>query len=140
MTRLETCWNFALFGGCKTKAADYARLAATYGFKMQHFESMHDLDYLGRFREFDAAIVHQTLHPLSGLELAEYLEKLFQSLPMILLTEPDTDIESVVPYLPKSVVHCLPVTQSPEDVLDRVLAAIELRQTPYLSAVKPSHF
>lgn len=140
MTRLETCWNFALFGGGKSQAALYAQVAAGYGFRIQHFESMHDLDYLGRFREFDAAIVHEDLQPLSGLELAEYLEKLFQSLPMILLTKPDVDGAAYLSVLPKSIIDCLPATQSPEDVLDRMLAVVELRQPLYLAAVKPSHF
>ncbi len=138
MTRLESCWNFALFGGGKPRALAYSQVAASCGYKIQHFESMHDLDYLGRFREFDAAIVHQTLQPLSGLELAEYLEKLFQSLPMILLIEQEEEMDRLLPRLPSSVIECLPACHCPQEVFERALAAIQTRATPYLAAVKPS--
>jgi hypothetical protein len=66
------------------------------------------------------------MHPLSGLELAEYLEKLFQSLPMILLT-PTEDLDTDGLMVPASVADCYPATEEARRVLGR---AVEVLQQP----------
>jgi hypothetical protein len=125
MRSSETPWKFVLLGGDGKAAAAYMSAAALEGHQLDYFTSMHDLGYLGRFREYDAAIVHGDMYPLSGLELAEYLEKLFQSLPMILLrSEDDQDFEADVPG---SVVGCYPVSEKAHIVLGR---AIQILRQP----------
>ncbi len=119
----KTQWKCLLLGGSATEASAYLKAAASRGWEMQHFSSMDDLGYLGRVREFDAAIVHQDLHPLSGLELAEYFEKLFQSLPMVLLTSKAFQV-SATESLPGSIIDCLPKAEEPSGVLRRVEEAV----------------
>ena len=111
--------------------------AALEGHQLDHFSSMHELGYLGRFREYDAAIVHDDMQPLSGLELAEYLEKLFQSLPMILLTQ-NYESEFNRKLVPASVVECFPASQDAHFVLEKALEALHSRSpvAPYLTAVE----
>jgi len=136
MNRSEASWKFVLLGGDNQVAHDYVQAASMRGCALSHFASMQELGYLGRFREYDAAIVHRELNPLSGLELAEYLEKLFQSLPMVLLTE-DRELPLSMHRLPGSVIDCLPVDHSPEEVLERVEEALAGRSSPYLSMIEP---
>ena len=73
---VKSHWKFLLLGGTKHQGLAYQEAAALRGWELSYFKSMDELGYLGRVREFDAAIVHHDLHPLTGLELAEYLEKL----------------------------------------------------------------
>ena len=133
MSTQEAGWKFALLGGDREKAEIYTLTAAERGYEIEYFASMLELGYLGRFREFDAAIVHQDFQPISGLELAEYLEKLFESLPMVLLT---ADIHRLCDILPGSIIECLPLDHNPHDVLDRAEAAVAMRSAPILSAIK----
>jgi len=124
MKSSETPWKFVLLGGDGKTAAMYMAAAALEGYRLDYFSSMHDVGYLGRFREYDAAIVHDHMQPLSGLELAEYLEKLFQSLPMVLLThedEQDYDQE----LIPASVVGSYPASQEAHVVLERAIQALK---------------
>lgn len=126
MRSSETPWKFVLLGGDGKTAADYMSTAALEGHHLDYFSSMHEIGYLGRFREYDAVIVHGDMHPLSGLELAEYLEKLFQSLPMILLTsEDEQDFDGHL--IPTSVVDFYPATEEARRVLGR---AVEVLQQP----------
>jgi DNA-binding NtrC family response regulator len=126
MRSSETPWKFVLLGGDRKTAADYMSAAALEGHHLDYFASMHEIGYLGRFREYDAAIVHGDMHPLSGLELAEYLEKLFQSLPMILLTSAD-DHDTDGQMVPASVADCYPASEEARRVLGR---AVEVLQQP----------
>jgi hypothetical protein len=126
MKSSETPWKFVLLGGDGKTAADYMTAAALEGHRLDYFSSMHEIGYLGRFREYDAAIVHGDMYPLSGLELAEYLEKLFQSLPMILLTSED-ELDFDGPVIPTSVVDCYPASEEAHRVLER---AVEVLQQP----------
>ncbi len=137
MIAAETPWKFVLLGGDGKTAANYLAAAALAGHRLDHFASMHELGYLGRFREYDAAIVHDDMQPLSGLELAEYLEKLFQSLPMILLTQ-ECVPEFQRKLLPASVVESFPVSQEAQLVLDRVTQALHTKNliAPLLAAVE----
>jgi DNA-binding NtrC family response regulator len=136
MNRSDASWKFVLLGGNHQVAQQYAQAASLRGYALSHFASMQELGYLGRFREFDAAIVHRELNPLSGLELAEYLEKLFQSLPMVLLTE-DRELPHSLHRMPGSVIECLPIDHSPIEVLERVEEALAGRTSPYLSVLEP---
>ncbi len=138
MRSSETPWKFVLLGGDGKTAADYMSAAALEGHRLDYFSSMHDIGYLGRFREYDAAIVHGDMHPLSGLELAEYLEKLFQSLPMILLTS-DDERDFDEPMIPSSVVDCYPASKEARRVLERVVEVLEQprkQPTRYLMALE----
>lgn len=130
-------WKFALLGGDRREAELYIREALNRGYELLHFASMDDLGYVGRFREFNAAIVHEDFQPLSGFELAEYLEKLFQSLPMILLSDRHSEDEAME-ELPSSVIACLPAGHDPEEVLGRAEAAAVLhaRYEPALVEAK----
>lgn len=123
MRHPETPWKFVLLGGDGQTAANYKAAAALEGHHLDHFTSMHDVGYLGRIREYDAAIVHDAMHPLSGLELAEYLEKLFESLPMILLTQDDENSDER-PCLPASVVGSYPASQEAHIVMQRAIHAV----------------
>lgn len=125
MRQSETPWKFVLLGGDGKTAANYVAAAALEGHRLDHFNSMHELGYLGRFREYDAAIVHDDMQPLSGLELAEYLEKLFQSLPMILLTQSGGDGDYNRKLIPASVVDSYPASQDAHIVLERVMLALQ---------------
>ncbi len=133
MSRQEASWKFALLGGDQEKAEVYTLAAAERGYDLEYFASMLELGYLGRFREFDAAIVHQDFQPISGLELAEYLDKLFESLPMILLT---SNVQHICEILPGSIIECLPLDHNPRDVLDRAESAVAMRSAPLLAAIK----
>ena len=124
----NTQWKCLLLGGSATEASAYQEAAASRGWQVQHYPSMEDLGFLGRVREFDAAIVHQDLHPLSGLELAEYLEKFLLSLPMVLLTSKAWQA-SAAEELPKNIVSCLPCAEEPAGVLSRVEEAMRTRDT-----------
>lgn len=135
MEQHASSWKFVLLGGDRQQAEIYSRVAADRGYELMHFESMHDLGYLGRFREFDAAIVLQDFQPLSGLELAEYLENLFHSLPMILLNKEGIEKQDDL-LLPSCVIECLPFDHSPRAVLERAEAAVHQREAPYQLAVK----
>ncbi len=138
MRSSDTPWKFVLLGGDGKTAADYMSAAALEGHRLDYFSSMHDIGYLGRFREYDAAIVHGDMHPLSGLELAEYLEKLFQSLPMILLTS-DDERDFDEPMIPSSVVDCYPASKEARRVLERVVEVLEQprkQPTRYLMALE----
>jgi CheY-like chemotaxis protein len=115
-----------LLGGDGKTAADYMSAATLVGHRLDYFSSVSEIGYLGRLREYDAAIVHGDMHPLSGLELAEYLEKLFQSLPMILLTA-DDEHELDGSLIPTSVVDCYPASKEARRVLER---AVEVLQRP----------
>ncbi|HYX37034.1 MAG TPA: hypothetical protein VE954_28365 [Oligoflexus sp.] len=120
----ETPWKFMLLGGDGKTAAHYMAAAALEGHRLDYFSSMHDVGYLGRIREYDAAIVHDDMQPLSGLELAEYLEKLFQSLPMILLTH-DDDSDDTRHLIPNSVVDSYRVSEEAHVVLERMVQALQ---------------
>ena len=109
MTR--SSWKLALLGGDGQRAKDYAHEANARGHQIAHFASMNDLGFLGRIREFDAVIVHD-LNPLTGPEIAEYLEKLFQSLPAVLLSDDDKSFNGV---------DRLPIYADAKYVLERVL-------------------
>lgn len=111
MTR--SSWKLALLGGDGEKAQAYAHEAKARGHQIAHFASMNELGFLGRIREFDAVIV-QDLNPLTGLEIAEYLEKLFQSLPAVLLSDDDS---------PAHLIDRLPLYADAKHVLERVLNA-----------------
>jgi hypothetical protein len=124
MRSSETPWKFVLLGGDGKTAAHYMAAAALEGHRLDYFSSMHDVGYLGRIREYDAAIVHDDMQPLSGMELAEYLEKLFQSLPMILLTQVDEhDYDDHL--VPNSVVGSFPASEDAHVVLGRVIQALK---------------
>jgi DNA-binding response OmpR family regulator len=125
MRSSETPWKFVLLGGDGVTAATYRAAAAHEGHRLDYFSSMHDIGYLGRLREYDAAIVHGDMYPLSGLEVAEYLEKLFQSLPMILLT-PDEDMDAELDRIPSSVVDRYPASEEAHTVLHRVIQILRL--------------
>jgi hypothetical protein len=64
------------------------------------------------------------MQPLSGLELAEYLEKLFQSLPMILLTQFE-DMDFNLQLIPASVVDTYPSSHDAHIVLERAILALQ---------------
>ncbi len=116
--------KFVMLGGDAQLVQKYLVAAKALGFELDHFEGMHDLGYLGRFREYRAAIVHDELQPLSGLELAEYLEKLFHSLPMILLMR---EPEVILPQLlPSSIVGTMLVDTPAEQALMQLLGVLEL--------------
>lgn len=108
-------WKLALLGGDGEKAQVYANEANARGHQIAHFPSMNELGFLGRIREFDAVIV-QDLNPLTGLEIAEYLEKLFKSLPAVLLSDDDSPRTS-------DFIERLPLYAEAKHVLERVLNA-----------------
>ncbi len=121
-------WKCLLLGGPTQLARAYQDEAAMRGLELQHYSSMEDLGYLGRMREFDAAIVHEDLAPLSGLELAEYAEKLFQSLPLVLLTSQKHEA-SPNESLPGSIVECFLSGEAPSGVLSCVESTLKNRPT-----------
>lgn len=124
MKSSETPWKFVLLGGDGQTAAMYKAAAALDGHRLDYFSSMHELGYLGCFREYDAAIVHNHMQPLSGLELAEYLEKLFQSLPMLLLMQKH-EVEYDQELIPASVVGSYPASEDAHVVLERAAEVLK---------------
>lgn len=116
-----------LVGGDREQAHAYQQAAQAHDLDLDYFPSMQELGFLGRFREYDIALVDEELSPLSGLELAEYLEKLFQSLPMILLQRQETCLSSPR-ELPQSIVACRPINSDSSQIFSQVMAALDLKQ------------
>ncbi len=108
----------ALLGGDQRQAEQMIEEGRGQGLVVEYFESILSMGFLGRFREYDAAIVHAALEPLSGLELAEYLEKLFKSLPMILLSDL-TPLQGGQ-YLPASIIDHFSTDTAASRILGRI--------------------
>lgn len=123
---MKSRWKCLLLGGPSHLARAYQDEAAMRGLELEHYSSMDELGYLGRMREFDAAIVHEDLAPLSGLELAEYAEKLFQSFPLVLLISQGADRKSDN-TLPSSIIECFLSGEAPAGVLSCVESTLKSR-------------
>ena len=127
MHTTETARKFVLLGVSSEQAAAFQDAALGRGYELHHYDTLSELGYLGRLREFDAAIVHEDIEPLSGIELAEYLEKLFQSLPVLLLSEKlELGLQEDV-SLPTSVINRVTSGLAPLHVLQQVEAALASR-------------
>lgn len=145
-------WKIVLLGGDQRQADYFIGEAGARGIEMDYFDSTLSMGFLGRFREYDAAIVHEDLKPLSGLELAEYLEKLFGSLPMILLRNETRSEDETFPTsttadtgafplgrretLPTSIVEHFSTEADVSQVVDRITLALSRPQASVLKSVK----
>ncbi|MCX6127552.1 MAG: hypothetical protein NTX25_00640 [Proteobacteria bacterium] len=87
MNFVETPKKIVMLGSDARLTALYQNSALSLGHTLQSFANILEFGYLGRFREFDLAIVHEDLQSLTGLELAEHLDKLLPALPLILIVK-----------------------------------------------------
>ncbi|MFW7380790.1 MAG: hypothetical protein ACOH5I_18390 [Oligoflexus sp.] len=62
-------------------------VASERGYYVDCYKSMLEIGYLGRFKQYDVAIVNYELGDMTGLEVAEYCEKLLGNLPLILICD-----------------------------------------------------
>lgn len=90
-------------------------VAADQSIKVDHYKNMSEIGYLGRFADYDVAILNETLEKMTGLEIAEYFEKLLGNMPMILLQSNPQQYERST--FPKSVVSFIDKLAGPEQVL-----------------------
>lgn len=69
---------------------DFGRLmqaiAITQGVKLDYFPSLLALGRIGRIAEYDVAILDYYLGEMSGLEVAEYVERFFGGKPVIIVS------------------------------------------------------
>jgi len=69
---------------------EYAR---DQGLDLEYYESLSDLGFLGGLGRFRAAIVDFHLQSMTGIEIAEYLDRLFGDIPMVLISsDGDADL------------------------------------------------
>lgn len=132
---MQEPWKLVLLGGERGRAAHYGMVAESLGIHLEHFSTMQEMGYLGRLREFDAAIVYEDIQPLSGFELAEYIEKLFESLPTVLLS-PEIEQVRLQRELPSSVCHSFVAACEPRLVLEKVLETLLLNHKQPKPALK----
>ena len=93
---------------------EYAR---DEGLDLEYYESLSDLGFLGGLGRFSAAIVDFHLDQMTGLEIAEYLDRLFGDIPMVLISS-DGDAAS------KERPSCVHRFVNKSDGLERIIAAV----------------
>jgi hypothetical protein len=123
----ETSWKFVLVGGDPQTNLKYIAAAALRTHHLDCFASMDELGYLGRFCEYDAALVFDDLEPISGLELAECIDVLLGSLPIILLSRQPFALQNIQD-LPSSLIACVQILPQADGVIDAVLSALYSQQ------------
>lgn len=133
-------WKVVLLGGDQAEADYFIGEAGSRGVQMEYFDSTLSMGFLGKFREYDAAIVHEDLKPLTAMELAEYLEKLFESLPMVVLKNEGVKRDEVrVPEETSSangVLTYYSKAEEPSLVLGKIIETLSSPKARELRAVK----
>ena len=95
--------------------------AAFKGVNVDHYKNMTEIGYLGRFKEYDVAILNERLDIMTGLEIAEYFDKLLGNMPMILLHKSPETISRA--EWPKSVFSFISKNEGANKVLQAALRA-----------------
>ena len=75
------------------------------GIQLDCFKTLGEMGSLGRFSDYEAAIVDYDLGPMNGLEVAEYLPIFFRKMPMILISGKEIFQETYWPSSVKDFVH-----------------------------------
>ncbi|SMF50234.1 hypothetical protein [Pseudobacteriovorax antillogorgiicola] len=95
--------------------------AARHDIHVDHYKNMMEIGYLGRFKDYDVAILNETLEKMTGLEIAEYFDKLLGNMPMVLLHGNPSSI--LRDQWPRSVVSFVAKGDGVSKVLDAAIGA-----------------
>lgn len=82
-------------------------IASERGYYVDCYKSMLEIGYLGRFKQYDVAIVNYELGDMTGLEVAEYCEKLLGNLPLILVCDDELTHKKVAAGSSRAIFRCL---------------------------------
>lgn len=82
-------------------------VASERGYYVDCYKSMLEIGYLGRFKQYDVAIVNYELGDMTGLEVAEYCEKLLGNLPLILICDDEATRQKIAHSQCPAVFRCL---------------------------------
>ena len=93
---------------------EYAR---DEGLDLEYYESLSDLGFLGGLGRFKVAIVDFHLSEMTGLEIAEYLDRLFGDIPMVLISSDGDAANQPRPSCVHRFVH-------KSDGLERIASAV----------------
>ena len=63
------------------------RVAEMEGITLDTYQSLSELGFIGMLGKYDLAIIDYDLGKMTGVEIGNYLEKLFEGTPMILVSE-----------------------------------------------------
>jgi len=112
-------------------------VASERGFYVDCYKSMLEIGYLGRLKQYDVAIVNYELGDMTGLEVAEYCEKLLGNLPLILICD-DEDIREKIAYERSSAVfRCLAKQSGIYTIMNAAEAAAEFILTHRINYLFP---
>ena len=83
LPRLVLIDDDPVFGHIFSKTAD------RQGLKIDCYETVLELDYMGLLGQYDVAVVDYDLGQVNGIEMVSYLSSLFGDIPMILVSSCD---------------------------------------------------
>lgn len=69
------------------------RKAEVAGIELDAFHSLADLGFVALLRNYDVAIIDYELEEMNGVEIAEYMSKLLDGMPMVLISATDRSAE-----------------------------------------------
>jgi ActR/RegA family two-component response regulator len=100
--------------------------AGERGFYVDCYKSMLEVGYVGRFKQYDVAIVNYELGDVTGLEVAEYCEKLLGNLPLILVCDEEAVRLQIEASRPQSVFRCLSKSSGISAILGAAEDAVQM--------------
>lgn len=102
--------------------------ASKKGYYVDCYRSMLEVGFLGRFMQYDAAIVNQQLGEVSGVEVAEYCDKLLGNLPLVLIGDTRTPRCEQDRRWPRSIYRGLAKSEGVDRILAVAHDAVESHQ------------
>lgn len=108
------------------------RVAEMEGIELDTFQSLSELGFIGMLGKYDVAIVDYDLGRMTGVEIGNYLDKLFSDIPMIMVSELERSSEG----WPHIVKKFLLKSDGYKFVLQQALALIEEELSTTDGAIK----
>ncbi len=105
------------------------RAAQRYGFTVDYYTSLMDMWSVGRFEQYNAAIIDYDLGSMSGIEVAESLPILFNEMPIVLVSGRDR-LDSAEPDSWPQAIRCFMNKDSGMDAIVNTAAGLLLRRSP----------
>ena len=96
--------------------------ASGLGIHVDYYKNMLEIGYLGRFKDYDLVILNETLEKMTGLEIAEYFDKLLSNMPIVLLHPQAGEVGRE--GWPRSVVSFVAKEQGVTEVLSAAARAV----------------